>query len=158
MTGEIHLLGPKKRERRERAEREANTDALTGLGNRRAFDMALPAAEHDPEVAVVVFDVNNFKYVNDTQGHAFGDTLLQETARCLVSAAAVYGYGQRVFRTGGDEFAVLCGALEAEELRDRAERYFGDWPGSVSLSGTAGDSYLTADSRLQARKTARKGA
>jgi diguanylate cyclase (GGDEF)-like protein len=156
------VVFPEGRDRRERAEREANTDALTGVANRRAFDRALPAAEADPAVAVVLFDANNFGRVNKAEGgQPAGDALLQEVARSLVSAAAVYGYAGRVFRVGGDEFAVMCGAEEAEQLRDRAERYFGEWPGegfTVSLTGNVGDSYREASVGLQARKAERKAA
>lgn len=183
MTGEFHLLGqhltqpgtvfpfltlrravadrlyPEGRERRERAEREANTDALTGVANRRAFDRALPAAEDDPSVRVVLFDADNFGRVNKSGGQTAGDALLREVARSLVSAAAVHGYAGRVFRVGGDEFAVLADDAAAEELRDRAERYFGSWPGdgyTVSLTGTVGGTYAEAASRLQERKMERK--
>lgn len=152
---------PELRERRERAEREANFDSLTGLASRRAFDLALPRAEGDPATAVVVYDVNNFKAVNDAAGHVAGDAALREVARAIFTAASAHGFGARVFRTGGDEFSVLCSVEAAESIRNFSEVLFGvrRVAGvSVSLSGTFAGSYYEADILLQARKAEAKGA
>jgi diguanylate cyclase len=155
------VICPENRERRERAERAANFDALTGLASRRAFELALPRAEGDPATAVVVFDANNFKAVNDTAGHLAGDAMLRECAKAIFTAARAHGFGERVFRLGGDEFAVLCSTEAAESIRNDAETLFGvrrvsGYP--VSLSGTFGASYYQADALLQARKSEAKGA
>lgn len=152
---------PELRERRESAERAANFDSLTGLASRRAFDLALPCAESDPGTAVLCFDVNNFKAVNDTAGHIAGDAALREVARSVFTAARAHGFGARVFRSGGDEFAVLCSTETAESIRNFAEALFGVrrvGGFAVSLSGTFGGSYFEADSQLQARKSEAKGA
>ena len=82
----------------------ARTDALTGLGNRRAFrerlDAVLDEADRTSQhVALCFIDVDDFKDVNDRLGHASGDRLLEDLASCLRVGEA--------FRIGGDEFAVL---------------------------------------------------
>jgi len=154
------FICPENAERRDRAERDASTDALTGLANRRALDRALPAAERDPETSIVLFDANNFGLVNKRCGHAAGDALLVLVARCIERAASRYGYGVRCFRAGGDEFLVLCHSHIALSVRDDAEFEFGEEcfceDVRVSLSGTIGATLREADAGLQSRKEARK--
>ncbi len=84
----------------------ATTDFLTGLPNRRAFVAALDAAMAGPKssFALAILDLDRFKAVNDTFGHAVGDELLNEVARRLVYAVGASGL---VARLGGDEFGVL---------------------------------------------------
>lgn len=94
-------------------------DPLTGAGNRRALQerLATELALHrraGASLSVLALDLNGFKALNDTVGHAAGDELLRTVARELT--AIVDGRGD-VVRQGGDEFAVLlpwCTALEAE--------------------------------------------
>jgi diguanylate cyclase (GGDEF)-like protein len=96
---------------------EAMTDALTGLGNRRALSRALEeaVAEAAPESPVVLalFDLDGFKHYNDTFGHPAGDVLL---ARLGANLRAFLGARGTVFRMGGDEFC----ALFEPRLEDRA--------------------------------------
>jgi diguanylate cyclase (GGDEF)-like protein len=89
--------------------RQANHDFLTGLANRSAFRSRLEATLARPErrdgtQAVLFVDLDDFKDVNDTLGHAAGDELLQTVASRLVAAVRP---GDLVARLGGDEFAVL---------------------------------------------------
>ncbi|UIJ72325.1 GGDEF domain-containing protein [Aurantimonas sp. HBX-1] len=88
----------------------AHIDPLTGVYNRRAFlgmsskALAAPAPRHAAPVAVMLFDLDHFKRLNDTHGHAFGDRVLQEfvaTARACLPREAVFA------RLGGEEFAVF---------------------------------------------------
>ncbi|HEV2593644.1 MAG TPA: EAL domain-containing protein [Sphingomicrobium sp.] len=93
----------------ERAHREAvvaaTTDFLTGLPNRRAFVAALEVATaKGSPAAVAILDLNRFKAVNDTFGHAIGDLLLVEVASRLVRSVGKRGL---VARLGGDEFGIL---------------------------------------------------
>jgi diguanylate cyclase (GGDEF)-like protein len=93
---------------------EARRDALTGLPNRRAFDEhldhLLTENGSDP-VTVALLDVDGFKAVNDTGGHAAGDEVLATLARIFMRSVRA---DEHVFRIGGDEFAVvIAGATEA---------------------------------------------
>lgn len=153
-------LCPELVDERDRFERAANVDALTGVANRRALDRALPSAELDHSTAVVIFDADNFGQVNKVCGHAAGDRLLVEAARTIERAASRFGYGVRVFRAGGDEFVVLAPSATACLIRDEAEEEFGEREACagvrVSLTGTVGRTFDEADACLQQRKAARK--
>jgi cyclic di-GMP phosphodiesterase len=83
---------------------EARRDALTGLPNRRAFDEHVDELIQTAEVALVLLDIDHFKQVNDTLGHAAGDEVLSTLARVLLRAVRA---NEQVFRLGGDEFAVV---------------------------------------------------
>lgn len=85
----------------------ARHDPLTGLANRLAFNESLDAAlkrANQKEIAVLCLDLDRFKPVNDTYGHAVGDKLLQAVAGRLQRALRT---GDAVGRLGGDEFAIL---------------------------------------------------
>lgn len=144
-------------ERRELT-RLVNVDALTGLANRRAFELALPAAELDPDISVVVFDANNFGKLNKAAGHKFGDIALKEIADVIIKAARFYGSAERAFRIGGDEFVVLIATEKAARLRDAIENGFSLNAGGVeiSISGTIGQTFEAADAYIQQRKGQRK--
>lgn len=150
-----NLIYPEQQAERRNLTRLVNLDALTGLGNRRAFELALPAAEADPGTVVVLFDANNFGRLNKTAGHRFGDVILKEMADVITRGARAFGCGSRAFRPGGDEFAVLVPTAFAVQVRDGIERAFGDRYG-VSLSGTIGQTFEQADALLQDRKADRK--
>jgi diguanylate cyclase (GGDEF)-like protein len=106
------------------AEAAALSDALTGVCNRRAWDMLLTSAEakcaRDASAAgVIVIDLDKLKHVNDTQGHQAGDELLRRAAELLLDA----GRGQEVVaRIGGDEFGVLSMGATAEAAWEYAKR------------------------------------
>lgn len=96
----------------------AQTDALTGLLNRTAFLEAVNTRLADGEpVAVMFIDLDNFKEVNDTMGHAEGDRLLHRAAECLRQAA---GPQDAVARLGGDEFAVMPAYCDPASARSAA--------------------------------------
>lgn len=84
-------------------------DPLTGLANRDALGVAVRRVSgRAAAVGLLLADLDGFKYVNDTYGHAEGDVLLQHVAANLTAAAR---HGERVVRLHGDEFAILLGAL-----------------------------------------------
>ncbi|THF66688.1 diguanylate cyclase [Deinococcus sp. Arct2-2] len=86
-------------------QRLAYLDSLTGLGNRRAFDVHVRHAVQAVQATrLFVLDLNEFKQVNDTRGHAAGDVLLAQVGACLNELAQGRGHA---YRLGGDEFAVL---------------------------------------------------
>jgi diguanylate cyclase (GGDEF)-like protein len=107
--------------------RLANTDALTGVANRRRFfEIAAQVMADGDRLAVLVFDFDSFKAVNDGYGHAVGDQVLVEVARVCRS---VLDEGYLLARLGGEEFGVLlpgcdqaAAAAVAERLRAVVER------------------------------------
>ena len=86
-------------------------DALTGLLNQNSYLNRTAEMSGRGEV-LVVFDVDNFKQVNDQYGHLKGDVCLAEIAGCIKRAYARHGY---CYRTGGDEFCVLLRDGDREE-------------------------------------------
>lgn len=85
----------------------AEFDVMTGLANRAQFQARLAgSADGEPVHALMLVDLDGFKQVNDTHGHALGDVCIKEAAQRL---AAVCQGAELVARIGGDEFAVLLG-------------------------------------------------
>ena len=102
-------------------ENMANTDSLTGLFNERYFSRVLNICEAKKLPFVLYYlDLDRFKPVNDTYGHAMGDRLLKEISARLLCCIRSRDYA---FRIGGDEFALIVSADMDEEQRSRmAER------------------------------------
>ena len=102
---------------------QVSTDALTGAANRRAFDEFLQKqfelATSSRPVSVLFTDVDHFKKFNDTHGHELGDRVLIAVANTLQTAVGEEG---RVFRYGGEEFAIVCPTSDAESASQLAER------------------------------------
>jgi diguanylate cyclase (GGDEF)-like protein len=110
--------------------RSSTRDALTGVYNRRHFDDRLAAElayarRHDTDVSLVLVDIDFFKQVNDTHGHAGGDAVLRQVASTLQKQLRIEDILSRI---GGEEFAVILrgtgnvGALRlGERLRSAAE-------------------------------------
>jgi two-component system, cell cycle response regulator len=145
--------------------REASTDALTGLGNRRRLladlDTALAGPVGTLPQRLLLFDLDGFKTYNDTFGHPAGDALLQRVANKLAHAV---GAGS-AYRLGGDEFCVLTAAGQdpdaltaaaAQALTEHGEGFrIGSSYGSVILHDEAADATAAmqlADRRMYARK------
>ena len=155
------------REHRERLAWTSNHDSLTGLANRAAFELLLSRATAraaaEPFCALFL-DLDRFKLVNDTGGHAAGDALLRDVAHAL---SAQVRASDTVARLGGDEFAVLLGRcplpqakLVAEKLRSAVIAYQLAWEGhtfgvgaSIGLVAVDG-SFATAAEVLQAADAA----
>jgi len=133
----MHLEDVSEREElRRRLQHEATHDPLTGLCNRARFldelRRALPGAErHGRPVTVLYLDLDGFKAVNDTHGHAVGDRVLVAFARHVRASVRPEDIAARL---GGDEFAVLCEDTTAERARAVVGRLR-----DVSWTGAAGD-------------------
>jgi diguanylate cyclase (GGDEF)-like protein/PAS domain S-box-containing protein len=112
------------RRKAEAMERLAFLDPLTHLPNRRFLEMSLRTAlaeyeEHGDPFGVLVFDVNQFKSINDRFGHASGDRALVEMAKTLTGALRSVDV---VGRWGGDEFLAIARSVTREVLGELAER------------------------------------
>jgi diguanylate cyclase (GGDEF)-like protein len=145
----------------------AALDPLTGIANRRAFDHALTLAEEIEETyALVLFDLDDFKSINDEHGHPTGDIVLRGVAHAAQRAVRK---GDCLARIGGDEFAVIApgaGHAGAERLADALadEIQATSMPDGIDAGvtfaravspadGDSGDSLLScADQRLLAHK------
>ncbi|MFK8017084.1 MAG: putative bifunctional diguanylate cyclase/phosphodiesterase [Gammaproteobacteria bacterium] len=124
----------------------AETDALTGLANRRSFECELEAAFNDARDNSMThylfyMDLDRFKVVNDTSGHAAGDALLKRVTALLQSNVRD---GDLIGRLGGDEFAVLLRSCPesvardiAESIRAEAEALRFTWEGDSHHIGTS---------------------
>ncbi len=148
----------------EHSRREAMTDSLTGLGNRRALqqdleDAIAQATFVDPGVLVIV-DLNGFKRYNDAFGHPAGDALLARLGTNLEEAVAGVG---SAYRLGGDEFCALLPTTDecaqsavADALTDRGRAFAVSAAcGSVTFPQEAEDASIAlqiADERLYAHK------
>jgi diguanylate cyclase (GGDEF)-like protein len=159
----------------ERLRHMADHDQLTGLFNRRRFDEELKrelarAGRYADHSAVLSIDVDNFKGINDSAGHAAGDSVLCHVARMLDQRSRA---SDIVARLGGDEFAVLLSAVGEREARSAAEHLlaeirssaasYGGRPFRVTASigvatfesddATAGEVLVNADLAMYAAKT-----
>ncbi|WP_077959715.1 GGDEF domain-containing protein [Ensifer adhaerens] len=103
-------------------ERQAETDELTGLLNRRALELiggAEEASGKDQDACLILMDIDHFKQINDTHGHLIGDIVLQETARIIRNSVR---NSDLVARFGGEEFAVITPGDSIESALALAER------------------------------------
>jgi diguanylate cyclase (GGDEF)-like protein len=156
------------------AERQARIDVLTRLPNRRSFDERLSAAQTRAETgveayAVVLFDLDRFKDLNDEFGHPFGDAVLSVFGRILSETVRASDHAARF---GGEEFAILLPGADtiaanavAERCRRQAEKSVvrrGNMQGSFTISGgvaawesgrSAEDVLAAADRALYAAKS-----
>jgi len=144
-TAEIHAL----QDRLDQARREAFTDALTGIGNRRCFDLALlehgeRAAAGAVELCLLLIDIDHFKKFNDSYGHRIGDQVLKVVGAKLKQMSRE---ADTPARYGGEEFALLllnapfeAAMRRADQLREAlASNYLrnkstGDLYGQITVS------------------------
>ena len=119
-----------------RLREQATYDALTGLFNRRGFDLGLDqelarVARHPRPLSMLLVDVDNLKAVNDNAGHAAGDAALRRVAAALLAVARRTDI---VARLGGDEFAVLTPETDARDAAAIAARVHAELSASASAS------------------------
>jgi diguanylate cyclase (GGDEF)-like protein len=125
------------REAYDRARLDSLLDALTGLGNHRAFQEELDARiaqarDDGSNLALLMVDVDDLKKINDQRGHAAGDDLLRSVAQMM---RANLRRGDTAYRTGGDEFALLIPNCDADSAEIIANHLL-----AAALSGNHGRS------------------
>ncbi len=126
---------------------QASHDSLTGLTNRREFDHQLQISfdqyeQNGEEFSLLILDLDQFKQVNDTDGHLAGDRLLKKVAKSLTTSVAPEDI---VARIGGDEFAIILRSksgkelgVVAEEIRSAVENRFARNHKSHNVSASVG--------------------
>jgi diguanylate cyclase len=108
----------------DRLKTESTVDFLTGLSNTRTFDYLFNRAMEEAEkastgMALLIVDIDFFKKINDTYGHACGDMVLKDLAQLLQRSCRA---SDQVARIGGEEFAMIIRGTPREELKEVAER------------------------------------
>ena len=116
------------------AEEQAQTDTLTGLRNRRAMDARLAElVDSGQPFGLMHLDLDWFKQVNDTHGHAAGDHVLQQVARVLIGETRLH---DTVARIGGDEFVILLpGLVDEARMISIARRIIGRLSQPIPFEG-----------------------
>jgi diguanylate cyclase len=107
----------------DREKHGARLDPLTRLSNRKSFDERFAQelqrrSHHDVQVNMLLWDVDNFKTINDTYGHRAGDRVLQSVAACFLSALRAEDF---VARIGGEEFVILLSGMPFAKARQIAD-------------------------------------
>jgi diguanylate cyclase (GGDEF)-like protein/PAS domain S-box-containing protein len=126
-----------RKESEERLTRQALHDSLTGLPNRTLFADRVRMASNRRTArgyAIVYLDLDGFKLVNDTLGHAAGDQVLIEVARRLERLLRT---GDTLARLSGDEFALLCDEVGVDEVRRIADRVIDAMAKPIEVQGRA---------------------
>jgi diguanylate cyclase (GGDEF)-like protein len=125
---------------KEALRREASRDGLTSLWNRKAIlailerDLLRAERDHEP-VGLIMIDVDHFKGINDSRGHAAGDTVLRIIASSIAAVLRPY---DSVGRCGGEEFLIVapgCGLAETWELAERVRSHVAGC--SIIVGGTS---------------------
>jgi diguanylate cyclase (GGDEF)-like protein len=154
----VVLAGVSLRAARRELEAHANTDALTGLGNRRRLladlERAARIATVDDPIVVTLFDLNGFKNYNDMFGHPAGDALLLRLGLALKRAADAFG--ARAYRPGGDEFCVIARTDDREAIERAAGAALSETGEGFAISAASGSAVLplTATDASDALRTA----
>ncbi len=118
----------------------SSRDALTGLANRRAFELALGrevdrVARSGEPALLLAMDIDHFKRVNDTYGHPAGDQVIQAVAAALIDSVRPMDL---VARVGGEEFAIIlpnCASAFGEAVAERVRRRVEQMPVAIAPSG-----------------------
>jgi len=176
LAEKIRLMARQKDEYLERLNRalhQASNDHLTGIPNRYAFDRALnaviataPGADAAQRIMLAIIDLDGLKRINDTLGHASGDTLLREFSNQLKT---LNSGGLSVYRLGGDEFAVIGETHHEPLIRQAMPRFeqalretgFAECGISYGITfGVEGATYAqmlkNADTKMYLHKTAKR--
>lgn len=117
----------------EKKKKASQTDDLTGLGNRRAYNVDIETINNNPiedDLVVILIDINSLKKVNDTIGHVAGDELIVGTAKCLNMILAEFG---KLYRIGGDEFVAIlnCSNEQLMDALKTLDHVVDQWDGNM---------------------------
>lgn len=117
----------------ERLIRKAQTDELTGLYNRRAYEEDIcnhNDSPDDDDFVYISLDVNGLKVVNDSIGHVAGDELIIGACQCMKKSLGAYG---KLYRTGGDEFVAIirCSDEKLAKVLDDFDKTMSSWKGQL---------------------------
>lgn len=96
------------------SEFDSSFDTLTGLYNRAAFDKAAKQIVETKGFSVIILDINDFKSVNDTYGHDYGDTVIKAVAAIIRKS---FNKHYTCYRFGGDEFSIIGNETDQEEIQ-----------------------------------------
>ena len=144
-------------------EKKSKLDVLTDIGNRLAFNTKLKSLK-DRDYSMLLFDIDNFKKINDTYGHEFGDEVLSTIGKILKT---IENKEISIYRVGGEEFVIIFTHLNrtfatesCEYIRKSVENVHWKNPITVTISGgfsTAADNtYAQCDVRLYRAKSSGK--
>ena len=144
-------------------DRKSKIDALSKIGNRLAFNEKMDSVSKK-NYFMLLFDIDNFKKINDTYGHDFGDNVLQKIGEVLKNIENKETF---VFRVGGEEFAIILTHLNetfsietCEYIRKTIECLKWKYPISVTISGgfslSSSSTYIECDKRLYKAKNSGK--
>lgn len=139
-------LAREKHQLLEQSLRDALTDQLTGLANRRKLFSDLDDLAARPErlekLALGVFDLDGFKAYNDEFGHPAGDALLARLGQKLIAAVAGSG---TAYRMGGDEFCVITRAADAQAVLERAREALSEYGEGFAVRCSLGAVLIAPD-------------
>jgi len=116
-------------------------DGPTSLLNKSQFDKDKKRMRREGDL-ILVIDIDKFKVINDTRGHAYGDTVIKDVADVMMRNLR---RSDRAYRIGGDEFAIISN--NALELKERLQSSF-----NVSVSVGVGKTYQEADENMYENK------
>ncbi|HEV7887495.1 MAG TPA: sensor domain-containing diguanylate cyclase [Acidimicrobiales bacterium] len=127
----------------EQVQKMATTDGLTGIANRRSFDIGLErelsrATRNNSPLAVILIDLDHFKVLNDTHGHQVGDEVLRLVGGSLADHCRDFDMAARY---GGEEFAVIlpgCSETEAVDAAERLRRVVSACDSPVEVTASVG--------------------
>ncbi|MHA4988053.1 GGDEF domain-containing protein [Cetobacterium somerae] len=144
-------------------DKQARVDALSKIGNRLAFNRKLESLEKE-QYSMLLFDIDNFKKINDTYGHDFGDEVIHKIGQVLKT---IENKEISIFRIGGEEFAIIFTHFNktfsieiCEYIRKTIECLEWKYQTSITISGGfsfySSDIYIECDKRLYEAKSSGK--
>jgi len=156
VTDRIRARREENRLLRTRLAQLAFTDSLTGLDNRRAFeiklDRRLESIATDGPLALLVFDLDHFKLINDERGHQAGDQVLCQVAQSLKQ---MIPQAISLARLGGDEFGAIINTESEEELRSALDIIWDDFNVSTSHQYTTSGGVIYCDQNVTSARCLR---